>query len=185
MSTCLQNGPALLEGGDLQEVVPTSGVFAATSSPQYGHAIAVADRYKVSRQVVHLRLEQLTTATHARQIGGVGRWGRARRGPAIEWVGTFRSAGNSGQATLRRFSSSRMIGSWRSRLRRRVGLGGFGELGPVGVVGAIDDELDVGAEVALDAVEGDWRWWAWAVTGRDWRPPSCGSVGSRGRTGRP
>ena len=34
-----------------------------------------------------------------------------------------------------------------------VGLGGFGELSPVGVVGAVDDELDIGPELAFDPVE--------------------------------
>ena len=77
-STCLQNGPALLEGGDLQEVVSyVRGLRGQKVSDTDGHVIAVADRYKVSRQVVHLRLEQLTMATDARQIGGVGRLGRA------------------------------------------------------------------------------------------------------------
>ena len=32
-----------------------------------------------------------------------------------------------------------------------VGLGGFVELVPVGVVGSVDDELDVGPEVAFGA----------------------------------
>ena len=36
------------------------------------------------------------------------------------WGGTHRSAGNGCHATLRRASSSRMRGSWWSRLRRRM-----------------------------------------------------------------
>ena len=75
-----------------------------------------------------------------------------RRPSSRQWGGADRSAGNSDDlAAALEFEDARVVTV--AIAAAEVGVGGVGELGPVGVVAALDDELGDDPDVALDPVE--------------------------------